>query len=214
MDNKTHSLAKDVAKILLFGPLLFGFLSVLSGLTPKSPQQFYNFTAVYIAASLSIIMIVARVVELVNIHRETPQKGWLAKFIVNMTFIPVIAGVFSLNLLYAGLLDWRWIVPLALMYPAAALLPFVNPKLSGSLHDEAYAPTSYLARVIIFSLLAIGPAAGVFGVFLSNLSERAGNGVIGYSIIGLLFHFLFVWGEATMAHQVWKERPWKKGKKR
>ena len=125
-----------------------------------------------------------------------------------------MAGVSSLNFVYASLPDWRWVILLGLMYPIAALLPFVNEKLSGSLHDEAYAPKSRLGQIIIFSLLALGPVAGVYGVFLSGLSERSGNGVIGYSMVGLVLHFLFIWGEVTMAHQACKECPRKNGRRK
>lgn len=210
MKNKTKNYLRDFAMLLAFIPV-GGLFSILAGLTPIGAKKVYfNFYTVYIVAGLCIIMIMGRAIVLINEHNRTPQKGWLAKYIVNISFLPVVAGVTSLNLVYASLPNWKWVIPLALMYPVAALLPFVNDKTSGSLHDEAYAPQSRLGRWIIFFLLALGPTAGIFGVILSNFSERSGNGVIGYSILGLMMHFLFIWGEVTMAHQAWKERPWHK----
>lgn len=202
---------KDLGNLIIL-TFLFGLFSILAGITPAGPKRaFFNYVTFYIAISLSILLLISAIIVRVNSYLNTSKNGWLAKYIVSVTYIPAMIGVTSLNLVYASLSDWKWIIPLALMYPVAALLPFISERLSGSLHEEAYAPKSRLGQGIIFFLLALGPVAGVFGVFLSSLSERSGNGVIGYSVFGLLLHFLFIWGEVTMAHQVWKERPWKNG---
>jgi hypothetical protein len=214
MNTKIRGYIKDLGNVILL-VLLFGLFSLLAGLTPIGPKKvFFNHVTFYIAVGLSILLVISAVIVKLNSYRNTPQKAWLAKYIVSITYMPAIAGVTSLNFVYASLPDWKWIIPLALMYPVAALLPFINEKLSGSLYDEAYAPKSRIGQGIVFSLLALGPVAGVFGVFLSGLSERSGNGVVGYSMVGLALHFLFIWGEVTMAHQAWKERPWKNGKRR
>lgn len=211
MSENREKIKKNV-KAWFLGFLSLGVISVLSGLTPTtSGKAFYNWTAFFISAGLLVTTTLSFIVLKIYEYHDKPQQGWLAKYIVVSLFMPIFTGVAMLNLFYASVRDWRWVVPLALMYPAAALLPFVNPKLSETLHDEAFAPNSCLGRLVVYSLLAIGPAAGVFGVFLSNLSERVGNGVIGYGIVGLFFHFLWIWAEVTLVYQVWEERPWRRG---
>lgn len=209
MNQKVNSLPKEVTKVILGLPILLSLVVGIAGITPQGRGKdiFYNFTAVYINAGLALVLISARVVELVNKHRNNPKTAWVGRYLVQITGLPVIAGVTALNFVYASLPSWHWIIPLALMYPVAALLPFVNENLSEKLHDEAYTPKTRFGQIVVFSLLAIAPIAGIFGAFLSGISERSGNGVSGYSIMGLVLHFIFIWAETTMAHTAWEERP-------
>jgi hypothetical protein len=60
--------------------------------------------------------------------------------------------------------------------------------------------------------MALGPSVGILGTAISGASQRIGNGVIGASVCGLLFHLFFVWGQVALVHQVWQRRPYKKTK--
>jgi len=215
MKKKTNIIAKELGKFTLGLPFV-ALLVGASGITPPGGARdlVYNFTAAYITSGLALILIVARVIELLNKHRNRPEKGWVGRYLVQVTFVPVVAGGIALNFIYASLPSWHWLLPLALMYPVAALLPFVNESLSEKFHDEAYAPNSCLGQTIIYSLLAIAPIAGIFGAFLSGIAARSGNGVIGYSVLGLVLHIIFIWAETTMAHTAWEEKPNRKQRRK
>lgn len=157
----------------------------------------------YIALCLGVVVLIVRALIFV-------KPNWLAEYLELVLPVPLI-GVLTLNLVYASLPDWRWIAPLAIMYPVAIVLPFFNQGLSNKLANEINAPTSCLGKIIVFGILSIAPMAGFVGVWLSNLSQRAGNGVIGFSLVGLFMHFIFVWGEINLAQQAWRLIP--KGRK-
>lgn len=200
---------KEGVKIVLaiFGiPFLTVFFAGLSGVTPAGAQKgWYNFTAMYIALALNLIFWGALL-----IYRFSGKKAWLALYVAMAVWLPSMIGVASLNLVYASFPDWWLILPLAAMYPIAALLPFLDERLSRFLFIESFAPRTRLGKNILYLALAIGPAAGVFGATLSKSARRMGNGVIGYSILGFAAHLLFVWGTLALVYQAWELRPWKK----
>jgi hypothetical protein len=199
-------MVKMAAAVGLGIPFLIALWSGLAGITPTGPKAItYNFTSMYIALGLNLTFWGAGL-----IYRISGKKAWWALYIFSVTLAPAVFGVAVLNLVYASLPDWRWVLPLAAMYVIAAILPFVNEKLAEILHTEIFAPRSCLGQIIAFSALACAPVAGFFGAFLSGLSERAGNGVIGFSIFGLIFHFLSVWTTISLVYQAWNQRPWKK----
>jgi hypothetical protein len=169
----------------------------LVGITPTGAKTItYNFVAMYIALFFGIVILIVRALLFL-------KPSWQAEFLELVLPFPTV-GVLALNLVYASLPDWRWIAPLAIMYPVAIVLPFFNPVLSNRVAREIDAPSSCLGKIIVFGILSIAPAAGFIGVWLSGLSDRIGNGVIGFSIVGFLMHFLFVWGEINLAEQGWQ----------
>jgi hypothetical protein len=194
--------------MLFFGiPFFIGIFSALAGIMPAGSKKItYNFTSMYIALGLNIAFWSFGLA-----YRFSNKKtvlSWLFLYIFSAILLPALGGVMSLNLLYAGFPTWMVIVPLGAMYIIAALLPFINEKLSENLHTEIFAPRSCIGRLIQISFLALAPIAGVFGAFLSGAAERSG-GVSGYAVLGLIFHFLFVWGTISMVQQAWVRRPWK-----
>jgi hypothetical protein len=56
---------------------------------------------------------------------------------------------------------------------------------------------------------------GVTGATLSQMAQNFGNGLIGFAVIGLIFHLLLVWQTASFAQQIWaqwqREKDEKKG---
>lgn len=202
---------KFFTALFLGVPLLIAFFSGLAGITPAKKFT-YNFTAMYIALGLNIAYWSCGLA-----YRFSDKKtlwSWVCLYIFAATWMPALMGIPFLNLIYVSFPTWVVIAPLGAMYVVAALLPFINDKLSETLHTEMFAPRSCLGRVLLIVFLALAPIAGVFGVFLSNLAERIGNGMIGYAMFGLLFHLFFVWAEVTMVYQAWEHRPWARGKKR
>ena len=194
-----------IAVVGLGIPILTALTSGLAGITPAGPNGItYNYSAMYIALLLNLIFWGAGM-----IYRLSGKRSWLALYVYSCTLLPAWFGVLAINFVYASLPDWRWMLALAGMYVIAAILPFVNEKLAEILHTEIFAPRSCLGKIIAFSILAVGPVAGFFGAFLSGLSARAGNGTIGFSIFGLMLHFLFVWGSVSLVYQAWEGRPWK-----
>lgn len=208
---------KKIKEIIIFvvtGVLTSGIVAILAGITPVKPSQFgwrnravwFNKNSMYIALVLITIFLVIRLIEKIY----TYKKAWWALYLSSALFLPAFIGIATLNLVAASLPDWRWVLPLAFMYVIAAVLPFINEKLSRFLFRESFAPQTSLGRNILFYALVVGPAGGVFGAMLSKSLSRITNGVIGYSILGLLLHMLFVWGTVAMVHQAWELRPWKK----
>ncbi|MCG2784475.1 MAG: hypothetical protein L6461_05170 [Anaerolineae bacterium] len=177
----------------------------LVGVTPTSAKTIsYNFTAMYIALCLGVVILIVRALIFL-------KPNWKVEFLELILPMPAFGGVLALNLVYASLPDWRWIAPLAIMYPVAIALPFFNQGLSNRLANEINAPTSCLGKMIVFGILSIAPMAGFIGVWLSSLSQRAGNGVLGFSLVGFFLHFGFVWSEINLAQQAWRLIP--KGRK-
>jgi len=208
---------KKIKEIIIFvstGVLTSGIVAILAGITPVEPSQFgwqnrtvwFNKNSMYIALVLFTIFLAIRLIE----KLYTYKKVWWALYLSSALFLPAVIGVATLNLVATSLPDWRWVLLLASMYVIAAALPFINEKFSRFLFRESFAPQTRLGRNILFYALAVGPAAGVFGAMLSKSFRRIGNGVIGYSILGLLLHMLFVWGTIAMVYQAWELRPWKK----
>jgi hypothetical protein len=150
----------------------------------------------YISLTLTIILIVARIILLFS-------PNWKAEYLGLILPCPAFGGVLAINLIFATLSDYIWIVFLSMMYPLAILLPFINNKLSKRLANEMVAPNTCLGKLIVFGILSIAPMAGFVGVWLSKANRHMGNGVIGASILGLILHFIFVWGEIDLAQQGW-----------
>jgi hypothetical protein len=207
-DSKKEDPLKYFAVAFLGFPLLLGILIAVAGVTPTGPEQelTYNFTSMHIALALGIVLWLSTITH--RFSKKNTWWSWLTHYFVSITFIPVLIGITSLNLVYASFPSWKWIVPLGAMYVIAAILPFINEKLSEILHTEIFAPRTCLGRIFQISILALAPAAGSLGAHLSGAAQRVG-GVMGYSVLGLIFHFFFVWGTASMAHQSWDGRPWK-----
>jgi hypothetical protein len=193
--------------VFLGVPFFISLFSALAGVTPANSETIvFNLTSAYIALGLNIIFWSFGLA-----YRFSNKKtvlSWLFLYIFSAILMPALGGVMSLNLIYAGFPTWMIIVPLGAMYIIAALLPFINEKLSENLHTEIFAPRSCIGRLIQISFLALAPIAGVFGAFLSGAAERSG-GVRGYAVLGLIFHFLFVWGTISIVQQAWARRPWK-----
>ncbi|MBL8079541.1 MAG: hypothetical protein JNM55_16365 [Anaerolineales bacterium] len=205
---KKEEWLKYFAAAFLGLPLLLGVFIAIAGITPIGPKKIsYNFTSMYIALALSIVLWLSGITH--RFSKKDTWWSWLSYYLGYITIIPIMGGVASLNFIYASFPTWQWIVPFAIMYPIAAILPFTNEKLSEVLHTEIFTPRSCLGKLIQLFILAIAPIAGIFGAIFSGAMERSGS-VIGYSIMGLIFHFFLVWGTVSMAQQAWERRPWKK----
>ncbi len=194
---------KRLKDILLFIGLitLLAIFGVISGVTPVG----YNYTAACFGLGLNMIVSI-----LAGFQAFSGKRLWWIRYMGSSIFLPAMIGVAALNLVYASFPNWRLILPLAAMYPIAALLPFLDERLSRFLFIESFAPRTRLGKNILYLALAIGPAAGIFGATLSKVARRSGDGVIGYSILGFVAHLFFVWGTVTMVYQAWELRPWKK----
>ncbi len=208
--NKEERL-KFFAVLFLAVPFFIGVFSALAGITPAGSKKItYNFTSMYIALGVNITFW-----SFALAYRLSNKKtlwSWISLYIFSATCIPALGGIMSLNFVYAGFPSWTVISPLGAMYVLAALLPFISEKLSETLHEEIFAPRTWLGRLIQMSFLFIAPIAGVFGAFLSGAAERSG-GVMGYAIFGLFFHILLVWVTASMVQQAWEQRSWKQAGK-
>lgn len=208
---KKEERLKWFAASFLVLPLILGLLVAVAGIMPLGGKRYtYNFTAMYAELVIAVILWVSALLH--RLSRKNTLWSWLTYYLVYITIIPVLGSVFFLNLIYAAFPTWTVIAPLAAMYPAAALLPFINEKLSETLYAEMVAPRSCLGTIIYMSIMSLAPIAGVFGAFLSGLAQRSG-GIMGYAMMGLFFHFFFVWGTISMAYQAWEQRPWKQSNK-
>lgn len=202
---------KFFAVLFLAVPLIIVFLSGMAGIGVTPAKEFaYNFTAMYIALGINIVFWSFGLA-----YRLSDKKtlwSWFCLYIFNAILLPVLMGIPLLNLIYTSFPTWVVIAPLASMYLVVAFLPFVNERLAKILHTEIFMPQTCFGKVIQIAILALAPIAGLVGVFLSNLSERM-SGLNGYALFGLMLHFLFVWGTASMVYQAWEYRPWAKGRK-
>lgn len=199
--------AVEAIKYIGVGTIILAVTVSLAGITPTGPKKIaYNYFAMYIALGCSVIFFLSGII--FRFSSKEKLQSWIARYLISVTAMPATIGIACLNLVYASFPSWKIIAPLGAMYVLAAMLPFINEKLSKTLHTEIFAPQSCLGRAIAIGILSLAPIAGVFGAFLSGLAERSG-GVMGYSLIGLVAHFLLVWGTISMAYQAWARRPWK-----
>ena len=195
----------EVIKYIFVGVIVLAVTVSLAGVTPTGPKKIiYNYFSMYIALGCNVIFFMSGIAY--RIYDENNLMSWISRYLISITIMPAVVGIACLNLVYASFPFWKVIAPLGAMYVVAAVLPFINEKLSATLHTEIFAPRSCLGRVIAMSVLSLAPIAGIFGAFLSGVAERHG-GTIGYSLMGLVFHFSFVWGTISMAHQDWERRP-------
>ena len=172
----------------------------MAGITPTGAEQIgYNFYAMILCLGLASISMTAKIYNLISPN--------LISEYLNSVIFPLIVGISALNLIYTSLQDWRWIAPLALMYPVAMALPFLNQKLSVRLAHEINAPSSFLGKIILFEVLAIAPLVGLVGVWLTEIRAGTRSGVMGASFLGLFLHFIFVWSTVNLAQQAWEKLP-------
>ena len=189
----------EVIKYIFVGVIVLAVTVSLAGVTPTGPKKIiYNYFSMYIALGCNVIFLMSGIAY--RIYDENNLMSWISRYLISITIMPAVVGIACLNLVYASFPFWKVIAPLGAMYVVAAVLPVINEKLSATLHTEIFAPRSCLGRVIAMSVLSLAPIAGIFGAFLSGVAERHG-GTIGYSLMGLVFHFFFVWGTISMAHQ-------------
>lgn len=207
MKKERKTLIRNTALLILFEPLFATTIVAISGITPKAtlPYGWYNLTSVFIAAGVNLIfwlllstMLIGRLI--------SKKKVWVLEYISVSLLLPAFLGTINMNLILPSLPDWKWCLPLLLMYPLVAILPFVNQGLSSFLHKEILAPRTQFGRVLLWAL----PAMGITGATLSQIARGYANGLIGYAIIGLLFHLLLVWQTASFSQQIWKQ--WQKEK--
>ena len=197
----------EVIKYIFVGVIVLAVTVSLAGVTPTGDRKIiFNYFSMYIALGCSAIFFMSGIAY--RIYDENKLMSWISRYLISITIMPAVIGVACLNLVYASFPSWKVIAPLGAMYVLAAMLPLLNEKLSETLHTEIFAPRSCLGRVIAMSVLSLAPIAGIFGAFLSGVAERHG-GTIGYSLMGLVFHFFFVWGTISMAYQAWERRAWK-----
>ena len=193
--------AKEWTFLQAVGVLLAtGAMVALSGVEANPNEFTYNYTAMYIALFCLIIMLTAGVLAKLSI------KKWWMGYIAIVVYMPLLTGVMAFSWATSGLRNWIIGIPLLFTYFLAVLMPFINVKAAEFLHDELFAPTTKLGKTIVFSVLALGPIAGSFGVFLSSLFKR-GEGLNGYMVFGA-FYFLFLcWGTVNLVYQAWEQRP-------
>lgn len=174
----------------------------LSGVEANTEEFTYNFLAMYTTLASVAIMITAAILGKLGF------KKWWMGYIIVAFYIPLLTGVMAFNWATSGMRNWIIGIPLIFTYLLAVFMPFINARTAEFLHDELFAPTTKTGKIIVFSILAVGPIAGSFGVFLSGFFKR-GQGLNGYMVFGI-FYFLFLcWGTVNLVYQVWEQRPWK-----
>ena len=177
-------------------------LIALAGVEANPEELTYNFTATYIALVCGAIIIFTVILTALGLQR------WIMSYLSVAVYYLLVTGVMAFNWATSGLTNWVIGIPLIITYLLAVFMPFINAKTAKFLHDELFTPTTRIGQFIVFSILAIGPIAGSFGVFLSGLFKRS-QGLNGYMLFGI-FYFLFLcWGTVNLVYQAWDERPWK-----
>lgn len=189
-------------------PFFIALFSALAGIIPMGPKKvMFSFTSMYIALGMNITVWLFGL--LYRLSDKRTLWSWICLYVFSSLMIPAIFGSIPINFVRSGVTTLWVIISLWIMYVLVAALPFINEKLSETLHTEIFAPRSRVGKLIQVSVLALAPIAGIFGAFLSGATERSG-GVMGLVVMGFVFHFFFVWGEVSLVHQAWEHRPWKK----
>jgi hypothetical protein len=189
----------------MIGVLLATAIMVaLSGVEANPEELTYNFTAMYVALATAIIALLLFLLQAFGIWY------WWMAYIVAAVYAPMgLGGVVAFNWATSGMRNWTIGIPLIFTYLLAVFMPLINEKLAKRLHDEMFAPTTCLGKVVIFAILSIGPTAGSFGVFLSGIFKRS-EGINSYMIFGM-FAFLFLcWAVVNMVYQAWDQQPRKR----
>jgi hypothetical protein len=202
MNKKQKEQARNSFFVLLFEPLLAAILVVISGITPVSSREadWYNYTIMYISLGMNIVLwLMFFSLSIWKVFQS--RRAWILEYLTLIMVLPTFLGIIALNLIRPSLPNWKWLIPLILMYPAVSVLPFVNQGISNFLHKELFAPRTKLGWTLLWAL----PAMGITGATLSQMARNFGNGLIGYAIIGLIFHLLLVWQTASFAQQIWKQ---------
>lgn len=197
--NRHHNKAlKKILLSLIIFPLASIFSIAISGITPAPPPSgWYNFPVVYIMAKIHIGLLFILFV-LVSWREIRKQEPWLLNYLVTTNLLPIYFGGIIYNLISPSLSNPRWLLILAAMYPIAETLPFVAKKLTDSISQELFSPKSQWSRFLLWGL----PMMGITGATLSQMARGIANGLIGYAIIGLVFHFLLVWQTISIAQQI------------
>lgn len=175
---------------------------VLSGVEANPDEFTYNFTAMYLALSCIVIMVMAGALAKLGF------KKWWMGYVIVAVYVPLLTGIMAFNWATSGMRNWVVGVPLIITYLLAVFMPFINARTAEFLHDELFAPTTKTGKIIVFSILAVGPIAGSFGVFLSGFLKR-GQGLNGYMAFGILYFLFLCWGTVNLVYQAWEQRPWK-----
>ena len=206
MASKTFSIRQRTPLNILGGLFASSFLIALSGIEANPQELTYRFTIIYIGLGCFVIFFLEAILD---VFFET--HNWWLTYLATFVFYPIFTGLMAFNWATSGMTNWTIGTPLIVTYLLAASLPFINPTLAAFFHKELFSPTTMLGKIIIFSILAIGPTAGVFGVFLSNIF-RKGDALNGYMLSGVVYYVFLCWASVSGFYQIWDNRPQKEDK--
>ncbi|MCZ2120952.1 MAG: hypothetical protein LC108_01650 [Anaerolineales bacterium] len=203
--SKKRELRNQALVLVFLLPIISIGTSLISGITPVSSREqgWYSYDVVYLSLGLSMFLwLLALTLTILRFfYSRKNWVMWVMEYLTLIMLLPILLGVLALNFIRPSLPDWKWLIPLILMYPAVSALPFINQGISAFLHKEIFAPKTKLGRALLWGL----PAMGITGATLSQILQHIGNGVIGFAFIGLIFHFLLVWQTASFAQQIWSQ---------
>lgn len=200
LHKERKKMLKTVPAVIFLLPLIAGASAAVSGIVPGLPnREWYSVpTALFY---LKLHAFYWCIIVIGGFYRYiTGRTPVIIGMLVTNVFAIFLGGM-AFNFITPSLQDWRWVIPLALMYPAVTILPFINHRVSGLLHKELFATENPFARNLLWAL----PAMGITGATLSRMARGFANGLIGFAIIGLIAHLLLVWQTASFAHQIWKQ---------
>jgi len=205
LKKERRKIVKSIPLVLFLWVIAVGISAPISGINfGNSNGDWYNPDLVYLHLKIHIVFFVITITGVLYRYKTGFMPVPITFLFANA--LGVFFGGIALNLMRPSLSDWGWVIVLTAMYPVVTVMPFVNQGISSFLHKELFAPKTKIGKALLWGL----PAMGVTGATLSQMAQNFGNGLIGFAIIGLIFHLLLVWQTASFAQQMWKQ--WQKEK--
>jgi hypothetical protein len=197
LKKERKKIVKSIPSVLFLWVIAVGISAPLTGITiGNSNGNWYNPNLVFLHLKIHIVFFAITITGVIYRYKTGFMPAPIAFLFAN-AFAVFFGG---------SLPDWRWLIVLAAMYPVVTIMPFVNQGISSFLHKELFAPKTKIGKALLWGL----PAMGITGATLSQMARNFGNGLIGFAVIGLIFHLLLVWQTASFAQQMWKQ--WQKEK--
>lgn len=125
-------LRKERKKMVQAAPVVFIFWPIdscvsaaISGIVPGLPNgEWYSINIAFFYLKLNIIFWCILI--LGGVYRYVTGRTPVIIGILFANVLAVFLGGVAINLITPSLQDWRWVIPLVLMYPVVSVLPFIN----------------------------------------------------------------------------------------
>lgn len=180
-------------KILLMAFFSFGGFTVLLAFIPD-----YSLIYLVVGIVLSIIATMGAIAQRIEGYER-------AKYVTIHAMLLIFFLIGTRMLLLFAKNNWFWILPFAVVYVLAWLLPYIEPNLSRVINREQLYPetrTGIFAFNLAWTLLPIITGASAFVGMWINRTDKLQDASI---FIGLLFMIPTISFAQSASHQLWEQ---------